>query len=143
MRATYEGSCHCGAIGWKFTTELEPTSWTLRACQCEFCRAHGARCTSDPAGFVDFSAADPESLSRYRFGLRTADFVTCANCGVYIGAVMDGPHGQVATINLNSMTTPVESLPVALPISYDGENSGERVERRLSRWTPVRTTFRS
>lgn len=134
---TFEGGCHCGAIRWKFRTRIPPSQWTVRACQCSFCRAHGARCTSDPNGSVDFSLEDQSVLQKYRFGFNTADFVICARCGVYVGAVIDVSAGSFATLNLNSMTTAVDDLQSAVPVCYDPENREDRIERRTWRWTPV------
>ena len=141
MGTTYEGGCHCGALRWTFRTNIEPSGWVIRACQCSFCRAHGARCTSDPAGAVDFSTFGDGAVLRYRFGIRTADFLVCAKCGVYVGAVMDSPAGVFATVNLNSMTTAVSGLRESTPVFYDSEEKEDRVERRQSRWTPVTTVI--
>lgn len=141
MGGTYEGACHCGVVRWKFSTRREPSQWVVRSCQCSFCRAHGARCTSDPEGKVDFSIGDDDALLRYRFGVKSADFLVCARCGVYIGAVINGPTGVFATLNLNSMKTPVEDLREATPVSYDSEGRDDRIARRLSKWTPVTTAI--
>ena len=139
MRQTYLGKCHCETLQWRFQTTNPPHEWTVRSCQCSFCRAHGARCTSDPDGAVDFSISDKSALLRYQFGLNTAEFLVCRNCGVYIGAVISGPDGCFTTINLNTMTSVVSDLPEPVAISYDTEDSGGRIERRRRRWTPVTT----
>ena len=139
MSRTYEGGCHCGVIRWCFVTRIVPSEWIVRSCQCSFCRAHGARCTSDPAGTVEYSVSDQGALLRYRFGLKTADFLVCTKCGVYVGAVIDGPAGMFTTLNLNSMKTPVEGLPDAALVSYESEDTQDRIERRRSRWTPATT----
>ena len=97
--ATYDGSCHCGALGWTFETAISPVAWTVRSCQCGFCKRHGARCTSDPKGAVTFRFDEPEQLFRYRFGLQTADFLLCRRCGIYLGAVIETPDGAFATLN--------------------------------------------
>ncbi len=141
MSRTYEGGCHCGVIQWSFRTDIEPSEWLIRSCQCTFCRAHGARCTSDPAGTVDFRASDDAAVLRYRFGLKTADFLVCRECGVYVGAVIDGAAGVFATLNLNSMKTSVRVLGESTAVSYDSEGSEDRIERRRSRWTPVTTAI--
>lgn len=86
---------------------------------------------------MEFSVSDQRTLQRYRFGLEAADFLVCAKCGVYVGAVMDGPAGMFTTLNLNSMNTPVEGLQDAAPVSYEAEEREDRIERRQSRWTPV------
>lgn len=138
---SYEGGCHCGAIRWTFTTRRPPSQWPVRACQCTFCRAHGARCTSDPEGAVDFYVRDPRALQRYRFAQQTAQFLVCNACGVYIGAVTEDSHGMFATLNLNTMTPPVAELGDAIAVSYDREDRDERIARRVARWTPVTTTI--
>ena len=137
MSDTYRGACHCGAIQWVFTTRVAPSAWSVRACQCSFCRMHATRCSSDPHGSVEISAVDANALERYRFALGTADFLICTRCGVYIGALVETEGRAYATINLNTMTTPVEDVAPAEPIDYDTEGAGERIERRACRWTPV------
>ena len=138
MSEAYEGSCHCGAIGWTYRTALEPSRWWVRSCQCSFCRRHATRCTTDPAGSAEFSVADPHALHRYRFGLDTAEFLVCRRCGVYIGAYGAGPPGNgFATLNLNALKTPVEGIPATTPTDYDSEDREGRIRRREQRWTPV------
>lgn len=109
----------------------------MRACQCAFCRAHDALSTSDPRGRIAFSAADSSLLQRYRFALRTADFLLCRNCGVYIGAVIETDSGRYGIINTHSLTPVPENVVAIAPISYDGEDTRGRVTRREARWTPV------
>lgn len=139
MERSYEGSCHCGALGWVFHTAVDPASWVVRSCQCSFCRTHGTRNTTDPAGRVDFRCADPEAIARYRFGLETTDFLLCRRCGVYVGAVIERPEGRFATLNLNALTAPLDARPDAEPVDYDAEGREDRIARRISRWTPVTT----
>ena len=134
---TFTGSCHCGALGFTFHTQLPAAQWRLRACQCRFCRAHGALTTSDPAGRLTFRIDRSESLRRYRFGLKTADFLVCGNCGVYVGAQIETPLGAFGIINTLALTPCPTELPAAVPADYDSEDSGERLVRREQRWTPL------
>ncbi|HVY05416.1 MAG TPA: hypothetical protein VHB46_05520 [Burkholderiales bacterium] len=76
------GRCHCGAVGFELRMPAPPSRWTVRACQCRFCRTHGARTTSDPGGSVGFSIADEARLNRYRFASRSADFLVCTAPGL-------------------------------------------------------------
>lgn len=139
-RHTFTGSCHCGALGFSFHTELPPAKWSVRACQCRFCRAHGAATTSDPAGRLTFRIDRGESLRRYRFGLQTADFLVCSSCGVYVGAQIETPRGAFGIINTLAMTPRLPELPMAVPANYDSEGSSERRGRREQRWTPLERT---
>ena len=137
MNEAYEGSCHCGAIGWTYRTAIPPQQWQLRSCQCSFCRRHSTRCTTDPAGSAEFSIVDHDALHRYRFGLQTAEFLTCRRCGVYIGAYADGPGGRFATLNVNALKIPLDGIPASAPTDYDSEDTEARIRRREARWTPV------
>lgn len=134
----FEGCCHCGAIGFVYRTSLRPAAWAVRACQCSFCRAHGARTTSDPRGTVEFRVSDPGLLNRYRFGTGAADFLLCRHCGTYLAALIETPAGCFATINVNALHPSPTETPAAEPVSYDGETAGERQVRRERRWTPAK-----
>ena len=131
-----EGRCHCGAVRYTFNASQPPAQWIVRACQCNFCRAHGARTTSDPNGSVTFEIADASKLERYRFGTKTTDFLICNGCGVYLAAVLTSTRGQFATLNVNAIQS-LPDLAEAAPVSYDGESSEQRKARREQRWTPV------
>jgi len=135
----YGGSCHCGAIGFTFTTNVRPARWSVRACQCSFCTAHDALSTSDPGGRLAFRADRPEMLQKYRFGLGTADFLLCRNCGIYIGAAIESDNGRFGIINTHALDKQPAKLARAIPINYDGENTEGRVSRRGDRWTPTTT----
>ncbi len=133
----FEGGCHCGNLGFVFEASAPLEVLGLRACQCSFCRAHGARTTSDPNGTIRVSVRDESKLSRYRFGLKTADFLVCSACGVYIGAVMqDGDHRWM-TVNANTFRQPPRSDFSVSPMDFQAEDVPARRLRRKARWTPV------
>ncbi len=129
------GQCHCDNLQFRLTTELTVDDLSVRACQCSFCRSHGAKCTSDFNGSVQFLVQDWNNLNCYQFGAKTADFLICKICGVYLAAVTTIDGNQWATVNLN--TTELRDRP-AIPVSYDDETKQERLERRSQRWTPVK-----
>lgn len=133
----YSGSCHCGAIVFSYETALSPPNWSIRACQCSFCRAHNALSTSDPSGELHFATNDARLLQRYRFGLKTADFLLCRNCGVYIGAVIQTDNGMWGIINTHALDNEPNDIAGVSPIRYDKENTSGRVSRREERWTPA------
>ncbi len=76
----YLARCHCGALTARYRTAIPPVEWAVRACQCSFCRSHGAIATSDPEGLLEFRGTDPTQVQRYRFGGRTAEFLVCREC---------------------------------------------------------------
>ncbi|WP_095198731.1 hypothetical protein [Mesorhizobium carmichaelinearum] len=51
----HAGGCHCGNIGLRFSTELDPSQIEVRACQCSFCIKHGSRAVADPDGRLTIS----------------------------------------------------------------------------------------
>ena len=104
---------------------------------CGFCLAHGARNTSDPAGRVRIAVADGDLLERYRFGLKTADFLVCRRCGVYIGALLEDEGRGWFTVNANTFKQrPALDFPAA-PHDFDAEDVPARIARRKRNWTPV------
>ncbi len=131
---TIEGSCHCGNLSFEFNTVFPPDTLTIRSCQCSFCRAHGAATARDPDGTVRIKARDPEFMTLYRFGTKTTDFLLCANCGVYVGAVITHDGKQYATLNMSLSSLDVRR---AEPIVYDDESRAVRVARRVQLFTPV------
>lgn len=133
----YTGACRCGALGYRYTTELAPADWTVRACDCSFCGRHGAVCTSDPSGSVEIVVNDTTALERYRFGLATADFLLCRRCGDYVAAVIETSHGSRAIVNLKLLQNYPPDLPPPRPVSYGDETREIRIRRREAQWTPV------
>jgi hypothetical protein len=84
-----------------------------------------------------FDVSDVESLERYRFSLKTADFLVCKRCGVYLGAQVETAHGAFGIINTLTITPVPDGLSVSARADYGSESSRERVERREKRWTPL------
>ena len=137
QRTVYEGSCHCGAIEYSYATALPVHKWVVQRCQCSFCRGHGACTTADPAGEMQFRFVQPEFLRRYRFGLRTVDFLTCKECGTLVAAVLLSRKGAHSMINVNSLHELPKRLPAGKPVQHYGESAEERRTGRSRCWTPV------
>ena len=131
------GGCHCGNISYVFDATARVEALGLRACQCGFCRAHGARTTSDPNGAMRISIRDREQLQRYRFGLKTADFLICRVCGVFVGALMTTNGKNYFTVNANTFKPPPAYDIIAVAKDFGAEDTGGRTSRRAQMWTPV------
>ena len=135
---TLRGHCHCGNLEVTMETSLQPEALPVRECQCSFCRRHRARTTSDPNGCVHIHAHAAEDLNRYRFGLRTADFLVCRRCGNYLAAVMNTADGRsYAVVNINLMEAAPRFTQPPAAMTYDGETAAQRQARRIAKWTPV------
>lgn len=128
----YRGACHCGVVSAAYETD-QPVR--LRADGCGFCSSRGVKSASDPEGRLDLKSS--KKLTRYRFGHKTADFLICPDCGTYVATHMDSPRGPIGVVNIVGLhITELKNLPVTLT-SLEGESVDERLQRRISRWTPM------
>jgi len=133
----HDGGCHCGNLRVRLHLTTPPLASTLRSCACSFCRAHATRTVSDPAGSCEIRAGDWALVEPYRFGSRTADYLICRRCGVYIGAVCDTPAGMRAVINTNALDDTAAFAQEPVRPDYDGEATEARLARRAANWTPA------
>ncbi len=133
----YFAQCHCGALTARYCTILPTSRWSVRACQCGFCRAHAGRTVSDPIGSLEFLAVRPEQLQRYRFGSGVTDFLVCRACGVYLGASAADHGRRFGVLNVRALRPIPMDLPEAVPMDYSAESVFEKQQRREARWTPL------
>ena len=137
IAANIHGSCHCEAVKVSVALSRPPEEIELRACQCSFCRRHGAGTIADPRGRAVIEARDTDSLRTYRFGARTADFLLCAGCGVYIAALIETDEGPRATINAQGLALAPFRGRDPLVADYADESREDRIRRRAAHWMPV------
>lgn len=134
----YTGSCHCGGVTVEFETPTDPATLDVRHCQCSFCRAHGAISVSDPKGRIRYIENKPGAMKRYQFGMKSADYILCRDCGVYLGATMtEGGKDVYATTNIRTYAERERFSKPPRPIVYEQEDLETRRARRRERWTPV------
>ena len=128
----YEGACHCGAVSARFETAIAPEQIDVRADQCGFCRRHGAKTVSDPAGRLALSFREA-AVERYRFGTRSATSSSAAS------AAPTSPRSSKGYGVLNVVGADVRALAdePARPVSYEDETGDVRLARRRQRWTPL------
>lgn len=131
------GGCHCGNLRVHLRLTLPPAEAALRSCRCSFCRAHATRTVSDPNGMLEVWADDWSEVQPYRFGSRTADYLVCRRCGVYIGAVCETPAGMRAVVNTNSLAERALFTQDPARPDHDGEETAARLARRAANWTPA------
>jgi hypothetical protein len=135
---TYQlaGHCHCGAIRVVMDTPHILGDLPLRACQCSFCRRRGALTTSDPEGHLHIEAT-PGSVNRYRFGLKSSDFLICEECGTYVAAVTESDIGLLGVLNVRGIDLAGFEGREPQPMDYGAETAEQRLVRRKQRWTPA------
>lgn len=135
----HEGQCHCGTVSASFRTATDGVR--ARACQCGFCRRHGAKTVTDTDGFAEIASDGP--LNRYRFGLMTADYLLCARCGAYVASEIEADGIMRVTLNAAGLKMEPWSAQPAAPVDYSGETLHERLDRRRASWTPARIRERA
>jgi hypothetical protein len=81
--------------------------------------------------------AQGAALVRYRFGLKTADFLICGRCGVYVASVCEVDGRPYAVINVNALAERAAFVSPPVAMTYEGEDTAARMARRKQRWTPV------
>jgi hypothetical protein len=135
-RYTYPGACHCRNIELRLESDKTPIELGLRTDTCSFCNKHHALYTSDPGGEMHLMVREANLVERYRFGTKTADFLLCKACGVYVGPTM--PESALAVVNVNVLDARAAFLANPLQLAdFDGESLEQRLARRRARWTPV------
>ena len=75
--ATFEGSCHCGAVQFEIDADIDH----VRECDCSICRRRGAlnfRVSKDALRLKTPWSA----LTLYQWGSRTAKDYFCPTCGI-------------------------------------------------------------
>jgi hypothetical protein len=130
------GSCHCGNVSFSLDWPGEPAEIPARACGCSFCVKHGGVWTSNPRASLTARIREPAGVVRYAFGTKTAEFVTCARCGVVPFVTSQIGGRTYAVVSVNAFDGIERSRLRIAPASFDGEGVGERLERRARNWIP-------
>ena len=110
-----EGSCHCGAVRWRF--EGVPESAT--ACNCSLCRRYGALWAYD---FEGESLSVTGATQVYIWGRRWLEFHFCPQCGciAYWRARVQDPEGR-RRMGFNLRLATPEAVGAIALIHHDTE----------------------
>jgi hypothetical protein len=92
---------------------------------------------SDPAGLLELSADDWSRVELYRFGTRTADFVICRHCGVFIAAISDLSTDPHAVVNVNCLDDRAHFTAESTMHEFQDETLEARASRRTANWMPA------
>jgi hypothetical protein len=133
----HSGGCHCGNIHVRLRLSKAPHDTPLRACACSFCRTHMTRTVADVTGHFTLAADDWSLVEPYRFGSRTADYMVCRRCGVYVGAICETASGIRAVVNINCLNDRAAFTQHPSATNYDGEIEAIRLSRRATNWMPA------
>ena len=76
----------------------------------------------------------PQLVSKYSFGTRTADFHVCSSCGV-VPVVTSRIEGRLyAVVSVNAFQDVDPALVRRAAATYDGESESTRLARRKLNW---------
>ena len=129
-----QGACHCRNIRFQLAWEPQPLEIPARSCTCSFCIKHGGVWTSCPTGKLRVDIAEPEKVSRYSFGTRTADFHICSVCGVVpvVSSLID--QRLYAVVSVNALENLDRTLLKHARANFEGEDETARLARRQRGW---------
>jgi hypothetical protein len=127
------GGCHCGNIVVELELTQPPASYRPRACDCEFCRKHGAAYVSDPAGALRIRVKDPGQTGRYRQGSGTAELLLCRHCGVLVAPLYSHAGRLHAAVNAQVIDIATH-FGASQPVSPRTLSAGEKVQRWQDLW---------
>ena len=86
---------------------------------------------------MTLTAADPEQLQRYAFGLRTSEQVICRRCGVYVAMTLTDGDRVWSVINVDALDDRTLFTRVPEARDYSAEDREGRIARRKARWRPT------
>jgi hypothetical protein len=127
-----EGGCHCGNITVRVELERAPDAYAPRACDCEFCRRHGAAWVSDPQGSLLIQIRDEADTGRYAQGDRLAEMLLCRNCGVLVSALWREQR-LYGVVNANALAQRV-AFAATKPVSPRTLSADAKRSRWRSIW---------
>ncbi|QRY77116.1 hypothetical protein JVX91_16010 [Pseudomonas sp. PDNC002] len=133
MNYPLQGSCHCGNLAVRLELSRDPADYTPRACDCTFCRRHGAAYISDPHGRLAIHCRSDADSQRYRHGSSTVDFLLCRCCGVLTCVLWKDGGITYAALNAQILDNPV-TLGAPQPASPAQLPLPERKERWRKLW---------
>ncbi len=135
MTTALNGRCHCGRVHAALEIMREASEYSPRACDCDFCRKHGAAWVSDPQGTLRIEARTIGDIRTYRQGSETADMLLCAHCGVLVAVIFrhrDGTFGAVNRACLEQAELGEPSI-----VSPQRLSATEKMDRWRALWSPV------
>jgi len=127
------GGCHCGNIRVALKLALPPGAYNPRACDCDFCRKHGAAYVSDMRGSLAIRIKNAEASVKYRQGSAMAEFLLCGNCGVLVAVFYQSGARLYAAVNATIVEERAR-FGSSLPASPKLLSDAEKVQRWQDIW---------
>jgi hypothetical protein len=125
------GGCHCGNVVLELELAEAPATYVPRACDCDFCTAHGAAYISDPRGSLAVKIRSRGELGTYRQGSGAAEFLVCRTCGVLLAASYVDAGRRYASVNSKAVRA---TFGTATPVSPKTLAAPDKIERWKRLW---------
>lgn len=111
----YNGSCHCGRIGFEVEGELEGAL----SCNCSICGRRGSLLWFLPREKLNLLTPEKD-VSTYTFNKRVIQHRYCKTCGIHTYGEGTDPSGQqIAAVNIRCLEgIDLNSVPVQ---TFDGK----------------------
>jgi hypothetical protein len=129
------GGCHCGNIRVELQLPRDPVTYAPRACDCDFCRRHGAAYVSDPHAALTLWIRDERAAGRYRQGSGQAEMLLCRDCGVLVGA-LHRANGRLYGVTNVRVIEGGTKFGTEQPVSPQTLSAEARVKRWQEIWCP-------
>jgi hypothetical protein len=127
------GGCHCGNIRMQLQLPREPAAYAPRACDCDFCRKHGAAYVSDPHAELTLWIRDERSAGSYRQGSGQAEMLLCTGCGVLVGALHRSDGRLYGVVNARAIDGGT-GFGTDQPVSPQTLSAEDKVKRWQEIW---------
>ena len=123
MQHVMEGGCHCGAVRFRVTADLD----RVTECNCSICTKKGfLHLIVAPEQFELVSGAD--DLTSYRFNTMTAKHTFCKVCGIHAFYM---PRSDPDKIDINVRCLDGIDLVALAVKQFDGRNWETAIEQRV------------
>jgi hypothetical protein len=129
------GGCHCGNIRVEVELIAAPDICHPRACDCDFCRKHGAAYISDPNGSLTLRIKHAGDSATYHQGSGQAEFILCRTCGVLVAVLLRSNVGLHGAVNVKALEG-FERFAAERPVSPKKLSGSEKVQRWQDVWFP-------
>jgi hypothetical protein len=131
--AKLEGSCYCGNITVRVETDVPAAEMTPRACDCDFCTAHGAEWVSTPKAHLEIEIQNEAAVNLYSQGSESARFWICQRCGVVPAVTCEINEHRKGAVNKRAMLD-MKAFPDTQPVSPADLPAEEKQARWDDKW---------
>lgn len=134
MSAIHSGTCDCNQIELYVRLPEPLSSYSPRACDCDFCSENDLVFLSDPSGSLELLSTI--SLEHITQGSGQAEFLRCMNCEQIVAVTTEVDGVLIGSVNSDCLYD-AELLSVATPVSIHSLSPKDKKARWDKTWMPV------